>query len=220
MNENSSARSDAGGSAGAGGFDFQDRVAAWFAVATLASEAAAPVQGLWTGAVEQVACETGEPVDDCRVHTTDGITLALQAKRSITLGTTKTTELAKTVRQFVAQYLLPEHDDDRLVLVTTSEASGAVRNDLEQALQRLRGSPVGSDIPALRLNARQVSAYKAFTAHAAREWEQQRDTAPSASELEGFLSGCCRSDLEGGWSNESLDRVSPAAAGHESRASW
>lgn len=85
MNENSSARSDAGGSAGAGGFDFQDRVAAWFAVATLASEAAAPVQGLWTGAIEQVACETGEPVDDCRV-TTDGITLALQAKRSYGLN--------------------------------------------------------------------------------------------------------------------------------------
>ncbi|MER7805420.1 ATP-binding protein [Streptomyces parvulus] len=190
VGENSSARSDAGGSAGAGGFDFQDRVAAWFAVAILASEAAAPVQGLWTGAVEQVACETGEPVDDCRVHTTDGITLALQAKRSITLGTTKTSELAKTVRQFVAQYLLPQHDDDRLVLVTTSEASGAVRNDLEQVLRRLRNSPVGSDIAALQLNARQVSAHKAFTTHVAREWEQQRGTAPSASELEGFLRQC------------------------------
>ncbi|WP_407915193.1 hypothetical protein [Kitasatospora sp. NE20-6] len=190
MNENSSARSDAGGSAGAGGFDFQERVAAWFAVAILAGEAAAQVQGLWTGAVDQVACETGEPVDDCRVHTTDGVTLVLQAKRSITLGTTETSELAKTVGQFVTQHLLPGHDDDRLVLVTTSEASGAVRNDLERALQRLRNSPVGSDLAALQLNAKQMAAYKVFTAHAAREWQQQRGTAPSASELESFLGQC------------------------------
>ncbi|PBC69698.1 hypothetical protein BX265_7043 [Streptomyces sp. TLI_235] len=127
MNENASARSDAGGSAGAGGFDFQDRVAAWFAVAVLAGEAAAPVQGLWTGAVQRVACETGDPVDDCRVRTSDGVTLALQAKRSITLGTAETSELAKTVGQFVAQHLSPGHEENRLVLVTTSEASGSVR---------------------------------------------------------------------------------------------
>ncbi|MFG2537862.1 hypothetical protein ACGFU4_21765 [Streptomyces sp. NPDC048511] len=226
VDENSSARSNAGGSAGAGGFDFQDRVAAWFAVAILASEAAAPVQGLWTGAVEQVACETGEPVDDCRVHTTDGITLALQAKRSITLGTTKTSELAKTVRQFVAQYLLPEHDDDRLVLVTTSEASGAVRNDLKQALQRLRNTPVGSDIAALQLNAKQVDAYKAFTAHVAREWEQQRGTAPSASELDGFLRQCYvwTLDVEVGGAAEVgvLDRLraSVIAEAGQATAAW
>ncbi|MFE9792294.1 hypothetical protein ACFYRL_11180 [Streptomyces goshikiensis] len=226
MNENSSARSDAGGSAGAGGFDFQDRVAAWFAVAILASEAAAPVQGLWTGAIEQVACETGEPVDDCRVHTTDGITLVLQAKRSIALGTTESSELAKTVGQFVAQHLLPEHDDDRLVLVTTSEASGAIRNDLEQVLQRLRNSPVGSDIAALQLNAKQVTAYKTFTAHAAREWDQQRDTAPSASELEGFLRQCYvwTLDVEVGGAAEVgvLDRLrtSVIAEAGQATAAW
>ncbi|MFJ7164365.1 hypothetical protein ACIQUV_02530 [Streptomyces globosus] len=226
MNEDSSTRSDAGGSAGAGGFDFQDRVAAWFAVAILASEAAAPVQGLWTGAVEQVACETGEPVDDCRVRTTAGVTLALQAKRSITLGATETSELAKTIGQFVAQHLLPGRDADRLVLVTTSEASGAVRNDLGQALQRLRNNPVGSDIAALQLNAKQASAYKVFTAHASREWKQQRDNAPSASELEGFLRQCYvwTLDVEVGGTAEigALDRLrtSVIAAAGQATAAW
>ncbi|MFE3237549.1 hypothetical protein ACFXKJ_36185 [Kitasatospora indigofera] len=226
MNENASARSDAGGSAGAGGFDFQDRVAAWFAVAVLAGEAAAPVHGLWTGTVQQVACETGEPVDDCRVRTADGVTLALQAKRSITLGIAETSELAKTVKQFVAQHLLPGHDDDRLILVTTSEASGAVRNNLEQALQRLRTSPAGSGIAALQLNAKQLSAYKAFTAHAAREWEQQCNTTPSASELEGFLRHCYvwTHDVEVGGAAEvgALDRLrtSVIAEAGQATASW
>lgn len=43
------ARADAGGSAGAGGFDYQHRVAAWFAVVALAGEAVTGVLRLVEG---------------------------------------------------------------------------------------------------------------------------------------------------------------------------
>ncbi|MFF3920387.1 hypothetical protein ACFYZB_44680 [Streptomyces sp. NPDC001852] len=184
------ARADAGGSAGAGGFDYQHRVAAWLAVAAVAGSASPGVQGLWTGTVERIACETGEPVDDCRVHTSDGRTLALQAKRSITLSQSEESELSKTVAQFVQQHLMPGHEQDRLVLVTSRDASKPVRNDLEQVLDRLRNAPAERDVTSLAFNSDQTDAYNKFVAHTTREWAKQRGGTPSAAELRGFLVHC------------------------------
>ncbi|MVO90585.1 hypothetical protein GPA10_39005 [Streptomyces sp. p1417] len=184
------ARADTGGSAGAGGFDYQHRMAAWLAVTAVAASASPGVQGLWTGAVEQIACETGEPVDDCRVRTSDGQTLALQAKRSITLSQTKESEFGKTIAQFVEQHLMPGHEQDRLVLVTSRDASKPVRNDLAQVLDRLRNVPAEQDVASLVFNSDQTDAYDKFVAHANREWAKQRGSTPSAAELRKFLAHC------------------------------
>lgn len=190
MSTGKAVRSDAGGSAGAGGFDYQHRVAAWLAVTALAGTAAPAVRGLWTGSVLQIACETGEPVDDCRVDTSDGITLVLQAKRTIGMSKLATSEMAKTAAQFVQQHLLPGHAHERLVLVTSSEAPRTVRVDLAQALDRLRGEPVEKDVTSLGLNAAKIAAHNTFVAHACKVWERERGAAPSAAELRAFLA-CC-----------------------------
>ncbi|MFH9044541.1 hypothetical protein ACH4FA_35170 [Streptomyces sp. NPDC017966] len=184
------ARADAGGSAGAGGFDYQHRVAAWLAVTAVAASASPGIQGLWTGTVERIACETGEPVDDCRVHTSDGQTLALQAKRSITLSQSEESELGKTVAQFVQQHLMPGHEQDRLVLVTSRDASKPVRKDLAEVLDRLRDVPAEQGVTSLVFNGDQTDAYNKFIAHAMREWAKQRGGMPSAAELRTFLA-CC-----------------------------
>ncbi|MGW1506108.1 hypothetical protein ACWCQW_47990 [Streptomyces mirabilis] len=184
------ARADAGGSAGAGGFDYQHRVAAWLAVTAVAASASPGVQGLWTGTVERIACETGEPVDDCRVHTSDGQTLTLQAKRSITLSKSEESELGKTVAQFVEQHLMPGHEQDRLILVTSRDASKPVRNDLAQVLDRLRNAPAEQDGASLVFNSDQTDAYDKFVTHAIREWAKQRGGTPSAAELRTFLARC------------------------------
>ncbi|MEU0990894.1 hypothetical protein [Streptomyces sp. NPDC005953] len=183
-------RADAGGSAGAGGFDYQHRVAAWLAVTAVAASASPSVQGMWSGTVERIACETGEPVDDCRVHTSDGQTLALQAKRSITLSTSEESELGKTVAQFVQQHLLPGHEQDQLVLVTSRDASKPVRNDLAQVLDRLRDAPAEQDEASLVFNSDQTDAYNKFVAHAMREWAKQLGGTPSTAELRRFLARC------------------------------
>ncbi|MER6958898.1 ATP-binding protein [Streptomyces sp. NPDC000618] len=226
MTASKAARSDAGGSAGAGGFDYQHRVAAWLAVTALAGTAAPAVRGLWTGSVQQVACETGEPVDDCRVDTSDGITLVLQAKRTIGMSIRATSEMAKTAAQFVQQHLLPGHAHERLVLVTSSEASGTVRVDLAQALDRLRGEPVEKDVTSLGLNATKVAAHNTFVAHVRRQWEKQRGTAPSAAELRAFLA-CCyvwTLDVESGGQAErealGLLRMTVLSDAAQAEAAW
>jgi hypothetical protein len=165
-------------------------VAAWLAVTAVAASASPSVQGLWTGTVERIACETGEPVDDCRVHTSDGQTLALQAKRSITLSQSEESELGKTVAQFVEQHLMPGHEQDRLVLVTSRDASKPVRNDLAQVLDRLRNAPAEQDGASLIFNSDQTDAYDKFVAHALREWSKRRGGTPSAAELRTFLARC------------------------------
>jgi hypothetical protein len=140
--------------------------------------------------VERIACETGEPVDDCRVHTSDGRTLAIQAKRSITLSQAWESELGKTVAQFVQQHLMPGHEQDRLVLVTSRDASKPVRKDLAEVFDRLRDVPAQQGVASLVFNGDQTDAYNKFIAHAMREWAKQRGGMPSAAELRTFLA-CC-----------------------------
>lgn len=190
MTEDDSQRSDVGGSAGAGGYRYQDRVAAWFAVACLAGDAAAPAAGMWSGAPVRIACETRDPVDDCRVWTSDGIALALQAKRSISFSTKQTSELGKTVRQFVQQHLMPGHESDNLVLVTTSEASGRVIIDLKKALARLRESATATSRESLHLSSKQKSACDIFIEHVVREWSALRGSGPTEAELQELLCRC------------------------------
>ncbi|MEW2051798.1 hypothetical protein [Streptomyces sp. NPDC005476] len=184
------ARETPGAAPGPGGFDYQHRVAAWLAVAAVAASTSPGVQGLWNGTVERIACETGESVDDCRVHTSDRRTLAIQAKRSITLSQARESELGKTVAQFVQQHLMPGHEQDRLVLVTSRDASKPVRKDLAEVLDRLRDVPAEQGVASLVFNGDQTDAYNKFIAHAMREWAKQRGGMPSAAELRTFLA-CC-----------------------------
>ncbi|MBT2418092.1 hypothetical protein J7F01_08460 [Streptomyces sp. ISL-22] len=186
-------------------------MAAWFAVAALAGTAAAAVPGLWSGQVRRIACETGDPVDDCRVETSDGTVLAIQAKRTIGLSAKDGSEFAKTIKQFVQQHLLPGHDDDRLVLVTTSEASGSIKSDLRRTLELIQDAAPGISTADLRFTRGQQIAYDRFAAHARKEWKEQRGTLPTPAELEGLLrvSHVWVSDMEKGMpgEREALDRL-------------
>ncbi|MBE1600257.1 ATP-binding protein [Streptomyces stelliscabiei] len=186
-------------------------MAAWFAVAALAGQAAAAVPGLWSGQVRRIACETGDPVDDCRVETADGTALAIQAKRTIRLSAKDKSEFAKTVKQFVQQHLLPDHEDDRLVLVTTSEASGSVRNDLRRVLELIQGAAPSTSTADLRFTKGQQTAYDTFVTHAYKEWEQRCGALPTSAELESLLrvSHVWVSDVEKGMlgEREALDRL-------------
>ncbi|MER7967995.1 hypothetical protein ABTX35_03095 [Streptomyces sp. NPDC096080] len=191
MNATAGGRTDSGGSAGIGGFDYQARVAAWFAVQALAGAAGAGVRGLYSGAVQDVFCETGEPVDDCRVRLADGVVLALQAKRSVNLGTTQDSELAKTAGQFVQQHLWPGHAGDRLVLVTTSDAPATVTKHLADALDLVRETPASASSVS-GLNAKQTHAYMTFVDHMKRAWRRYTESAtgPSDEQLRALVAQC------------------------------
>jgi hypothetical protein len=84
--------------------DFQHRVAAFFAVRVLAETEAPSLWGLPAGATfESIRCETDHPVDDLMVVTSaDGLVFG-QVKRSVTLSSKASSELAGILDQFVRQ---------------------------------------------------------------------------------------------------------------------
>ncbi|MGW6890326.1 hypothetical protein [Streptomyces chartreusis] len=141
--------------------------------------------------MQEVGCETGEPVDDCRVRVADGTILTLQAKRYITLGTAADSEMAKTVDQFVRQHLWANHDTDRLVLVTSLDSPSTVTRHLAGALDLVREAPASSD-PTSRFNAQQAYAYTKFVTHAKQAWKQHTTPAaePTDAQLRAFLTHC------------------------------
>jgi hypothetical protein len=86
-------RSEGGGRTGAGGFDYQHRVAAWFATHVLAGSSVAPIDQPWRGQLRRVDLETGEPIDDVRLAPSEGADTALQCKRTIQLAQAVSSEL-------------------------------------------------------------------------------------------------------------------------------
>ena len=128
-----------GGAAAAGGFDYQHRVAAWLATRILAERDAAAPWGLGsTVTLENLRCETNQPVDDIMVGTSENGFAFLQAKRALSMSGSPSSEYAASVlapfaRQFIScraqtsgkrpweRPLTPSLD--RLVLVTSSSSS-------------------------------------------------------------------------------------------------
>jgi hypothetical protein len=177
-----------GGSAGAGGFDFQDRVATWFGVAVLAGPAAAPIQSLWSGTLSRVDCETEDCVDDVRVRPTSGPTLAIQVKRTLTLSDALNSELAKTIRQFVTHHRSPSHDSDLLVLIVGPDASGSVRNDVARFLARVYHADPSTLVASIALTSNgQTRARSVLSSLISSAWSQETGSEPTEAELRGLL---------------------------------
>jgi hypothetical protein len=190
VSEDTVSRTDTGGSAAVGGFNYQHRVTAWFAVRMLAGTEVSGVRGLYQGPVLEIACETDDPVDDCRVSLPDDI-LALQAKHSIDLRKAEDSEMAKTAAQFVRQHLMLEHAADKLILVTTSFASKNVTENLKGALDRCRKHPEPS-LPLSGTRGEKEEALAKFLDHVRREWARISPLAaePTEEQLRTFLRRC------------------------------
>lgn len=107
---------------------------------------------LWSSALEQIDCETGEPVDDCRVTPVGAKPFALQLKRTVDLSASNDSELAKTAKQFVDHHRLDSRQTQELVLATTSQASGNVRVVLEAVLDAVRQAADTTDPADLPFN--------------------------------------------------------------------
>lgn len=218
-------RSDGGGRAGAGGFDYQHRVAAWFATHVLAGSSLTPIDELWRGALQRLDLETGDPVDDVRLTPLQGSDVALQCKRTIQLSRAETGESSKTLDQFVEHHCSPGHDGDQLVLVVTSEASAPVRTHLRRLLDRLRTTEDSTSAGEIPANQDERRAYDVVTSHIVRAWQSQFGHAPSDVERLHLLRRChvLVLDVEPGGAHETVarDRLrSLAAVGDDADAAW
>jgi hypothetical protein len=147
-----------------------------------------------TALLESVYAETGEPADDLLITSSEDARAWLQAKLTLALSSSATSEFAKTIAQFVAQYLAPQKvrerfgAEDRLVLAVGAEASGKVRNDLPRVLKRLAGAPPDQDLDDAAGNDDERAALAAFLTHAREAWKTETGTQPSDSQLRDFAS--------------------------------
>jgi len=180
----------AGGSAAAGGFDYQDRCAAWFLVHLLAGAAAASPPDVWTGSLSRIDCETGQPVDDVCATSEAGIRVAAQMKHVIELRTARGSEFAKTVRQFIGHHRSPGHEHDRLVLCTTSKTGAPIRVALRQVLQRIRESHQGTDVVSSARNKEERAALTTLIAHIEQEWRDTAGELPASAQVRLLLEHC------------------------------
>jgi hypothetical protein len=177
----------AGGAATAGGMDYQSQCAAWVSVQILAAGAAAPVEGLWAGPLDRLDCETDEPVDDICVRPRSGPAVVMQCKRTVSLTAAADSEFGKTIDQFVRQYLVPGHDSDELVLVTTTDAPATIRNTLRTLLERIRTLPGDDKIATAAKNTAEEEVLERVLAHVRRCWAHHTGLDPTAVQIRDLI---------------------------------
>lgn len=191
-------RSSAGGSAMQGGADYQNSVAAWFAVKMLAERDAQPIAP--PGTVVYVRSETQEAVDDLLVGTEAENYAFIQAKRKLSFSSLLTSELASVFRQCVRQYLHPQEENlrpwsrvlepsrDRFLLVTSSESAEQLCKDLAKVFERISGLLPKQAISEAALTAKERSVLDAAIEHVRREWKSETGNEPTSDQTKALLS--------------------------------
>ena len=141
---------ETGGSAAAGGFEFQAKLGAVFGLQLLAQRPVDHSLGLGAAVPAWIRFESEAPVDDILVATSRDGFIAVQAKTSVDLSPNSKGGLAKTIQQFVRHWLECRDGDrtdlwnrpldparDRLVLAVGPSAPSSIRLDLPAALRSL-----------------------------------------------------------------------------------
>jgi hypothetical protein len=175
-----------GGSATAGGMEFQHRVAAWLAVAILAEKGAALPWDLGSATfLEALRCESGMSVDDILVRSSQSGLLFLNAKRNLSLSRRPDSEFASAVGQFVNQFLagknrtsqIPgfdrplEQGRDRLILAVGPGSSAPVKTHLRNILDRLRRPAPGVTLTTAHNNDDERNALETIVELIRTAWQ-------------------------------------------------
>ena len=206
-----------GGSAAGGGFDYQNRVAAWLAVRILAESAVAAPWSLTDTdtTLEFIRCETDQPVDDILALTSKGGFLFFQVKKNVDLSKKSDSSIASAASQFVSQYLASRSDTnkatrlwdrsldptrDRLILATSGQSSAKVRVKLKTVLDRVRKLHKEDRLDVAALSQEETEVLNVFIAHIRTAWQKHASEAPSEEDLKEclFLIYIQTLDLENG----------------------
>jgi hypothetical protein len=181
-----SRRTGAGRATHAGTY-YQNRVSAWWGAVILAEADAQPSLDLPANiTLKSLVAETNTAVDDLTVHTSANGSIACQAKHKLALETAPTSDIGKTVSQFVRQFRAgnPKLDraKDRLVLITTSLSSAPIRIHLPAFLDRLRTS-ASPQKEWTAGNKEENHAAAAIRSHVVKAWRAECGKSPTAAEI-------------------------------------
>lgn len=188
-----------GGHATAAGIEFQVKVGAALVVGMLAErDYEPPWEWPREATIESVRIETSEPTDDIFASTSLGGRAYIQAKNSLDLGTSATSEFGKAVAQLAEQYLACRDGDDgrtqldpdidRLILAVGSGASGTVRESLRGVLDRVRTWPDDKPLLAVACSELEKKAVETTITHINRTVAARDGHSPADDELRRILS--------------------------------
>ncbi|MCU1336692.1 MAG: hypothetical protein JWO19_2273 [Bryobacterales bacterium] len=176
-----------GGTATHAGTNYQNRVAAWFAVHILAEQDAVPPLDLPASVtMESLQAETAHAVDDLAVATSAGASVLSQAKHSLSLQTAADSQLGTAISQFVREYRAaqPPLDPakDRLVITTSSLSSAPIKTHLPAFLTRVRSSS-SPDQEWTSGNKDENDAASVLREHIIRAWRDEAGSDPSTADI-------------------------------------
>jgi hypothetical protein len=198
----SSQESSSGGAATAAGIGYEARLAAWYAARIVAEDDALPFKLAAGCRLTEIRCQTGEPVDDLLVGSSDGGWLFIQAKRSIRLSSRSNSEFARVIDQVVRQSLAHETRQDvpsspwdrpldevrdRIVLACGPTASRSIRESLRDVLNWFREIGDASQVDTSSRNQRERTALDTTIAHIKHSWNSLCGEAPSSDEFGRIL---------------------------------
>lgn len=125
------------------GIDFQQRVSGWILFNMLVDmDLSTSIDIKENTYIEKVAFETRDVIDDLVVTTKSKQKLFFQMKRTVSLTTGESSDFYKAINQFVRQYILEGETVNHYILVTTSNTSSPIRNDLRKILESIRLNPL------------------------------------------------------------------------------
>jgi hypothetical protein len=178
----------AGGFATQRGINYQNRVAAFFAVCCLSEKT--PVPGLPRSAVQSIRCETGEPLADILLtFESEGLAF-VEVKRTIQLTPTR---MKPVLLQVIQQYLVSDQGTaggkfpwrrpldpsrDRLMLLTSSESPESITKHLAACLIRIGPEADPDILPVVPLNEQETRAFADFHALTLEAWRELMGVAP------------------------------------------
>ncbi len=130
----------AGGQATNSGIDYQQRIAAWclinqfskFDISIFFDQIDEKL------VISKTLFETSEHIDDLNLICDNHKTIYLQIKRSISLSTRDSSDFYKTIKQFVQEFTKNEKTQNYFGLITTSDASSKIINDLKKIVASIK----------------------------------------------------------------------------------
>lgn len=152
----------AGGQATNSGIDYQQRIAAWclinqysnFDISTYFDHV---VEEL---IIEKIHFETDAPIDDLNLACKNFKKIFLQIKRSLSLSDKKTSDFYMSIKQFVQEFIKNEKTLNYFGLITSSDSSSKITNDLKKIIISIRLNP--NALEENPLNVSEVDTYNKF----------------------------------------------------------
>lgn len=127
-----------GGSATNSGVDFQQRVAAFFALSMGLNLDCSTALGYEKSIkIKKISFETNDSIDDIKLVHKSSITY-IQAKRQLSLSESQNSDFFKTIEQFYNQHKYSQNPKDSYALITTGDTSKKIITELKKITKSLQ----------------------------------------------------------------------------------